>query len=219
VGFKRGKDSIEVELANVQSCLEVLDPLIRDRGGLEERVDELESDRDTWKGSLRIIIWLNGVIIGILLLLGGWCLQHLTIRASFDKSDQSQNLPQDSQISPHWGDDAWDLSHPIRRIRIHLDPAILHNRQTNPDRLARNRMIYDVRRKWGKMIEALNRLNTPWVAIVVIVLGMVFDIFCKVYSIPNDAATGVIGAGIGLLTGQALHNGASQNPPPNNPTK
>lgn len=62
------------------------------------------------------------------------------------------------------------------------------------------------------VIDALNKLNTPWIAIVVIALGMAFDLTCKVYGVPNDAATGVIGAGIGLLTGQALHNGASQNP-------
>jgi hypothetical protein len=57
-----------------------------------------------------------------------------------------------------------------------------------------------------KFIAALNALNTPWVAIIVIVLGMGFDLTCKIYNVPNDAATGVIGAGIGLLTGQALSN-------------
>ncbi len=55
-----------------------------------------------------------------------------------------------------------------------------------------------------KFIAALNSLNTPWVAITVIVLGMIFDVVCKLFAVPNDAATGVIGAGIGLLTGQAL---------------
>lgn len=55
-----------------------------------------------------------------------------------------------------------------------------------------------------KFIAALNSLNTPWVAVTVIVLGMSFDVVCKVYGVSNDAATGVIGAGIGLLTGQAL---------------
>lgn len=64
------------------------------------------------------------------------------------------------------------------------------------------------------MIDSLNRLNTPWVAIVVIVLGMSFDIACKLYGVPNDAATGVIGAGIGLLTGQALSNRAAEAPQP-----
>jgi hypothetical protein len=57
-----------------------------------------------------------------------------------------------------------------------------------------------------KLIAALNSLNTPWVAIVVIILGMCFDIVCQKYGVANDAATGVIGAGIGLLTGQALSN-------------
>lgn len=56
-----------------------------------------------------------------------------------------------------------------------------------------------------RFISAINSLNTPWVAMVVIVLGMVFDIVCQKYGVSNDAATGVIGAGIGLLTGQALH--------------
>jgi uncharacterized protein YqgC (DUF456 family) len=57
-----------------------------------------------------------------------------------------------------------------------------------------------------KFIASLNALNTPWVAIIVIVLGMTFDVVCKAWGVPNDAATGVIGAGIGLLTGQALSN-------------
>lgn len=77
-----------------------------------------------------------------------------------------------------------------------------------------------------KFIAALNSLNTPWVAIFVIVIGMAFDLACKQFGVPNDAATGVIGAGIGLLTGQALrnHDATSTNPPtpnpqPANPTK
>ena len=57
-----------------------------------------------------------------------------------------------------------------------------------------------------KFVAALNSINTPWVAIIVICLGMGFDITCKRYGVANDAATGVIGAGIGLLTGQALSN-------------
>lgn len=84
----------------MQSCLEVLDPLVRDKGGIEERVDGLESDRDNWKGSLRVIIWLNGVIIGILLLLGGWCLQHLTIRANFDNPGVSSSQKQQIAVDP-----------------------------------------------------------------------------------------------------------------------
>lgn len=60
-----------------------------------------------------------------------------------------------------------------------------------------------------KLILALNALNQPWVAMLVIVLGMIFDVVCQRYNISNDAATGVIGAGIGLLTGQALSKTAA----------
>ena len=60
-------------------------------------------------------------------------------------------------------------------------------------------------------IAALNTLNTPWIAILVIALGMIFDICCKKWGLDSDAATGVIGAGIGLLTGQVIHT-ASENP-------
>lgn len=62
-----------------------------------------------------------------------------------------------------------------------------------------------------RFIAALNSLNQPWVAITVIVIGMGFDIICKLYGVSNDAATGVIGAGVGLLTGQAL-NRTHENP-------
>jgi hypothetical protein len=55
------------------------------------------------------------------------------------------------------------------------------------------------------LIAALNSLNQPWVAIIVILLGMTFDIICQHFGVSNDAATGVIGAGVGLLTGQALN--------------
>jgi uncharacterized protein YqgC (DUF456 family) len=60
-----------------------------------------------------------------------------------------------------------------------------------------------------KLVAAINGINTPWVAIVVIILGMTFDVVCKKWGIAADAATGVIGAGIGLLTGQALSNRTS----------
>ncbi len=64
----------------------------------------------------------------------------------------------------------------------------------------------------AKLIAALNSLNTPWIAILVIVLGMIFDVACKRYGMSADAASGVIGAGIGLLTGQALQNAHPQLP-------
>lgn len=73
-----------------------------------------------------------------------------------------------------------------------------------------------------KLILALNSLNTPWIALIVIVLGMGFEIVCKIYGIGSDAATGVIGAGIGLLTGQGLRAAAdlhTQTAPPTTETK
>lgn len=62
-----------------------------------------------------------------------------------------------------------------------------------------------------KFIAALNALNQPWVAILVIIIGMVFDIVCQKYGVSNDAATGVIGAGVGLLTGQAVRTASENN--------
>lgn len=52
-------------------------------GDLEKRTDSLEQDRDTLKGSLRVIIWLNGVIIAMIIggmvALFAWGLGHITI--------------------------------------------------------------------------------------------------------------------------------------------
>ena len=60
----------------------------------------------------------------------------------------------------------------------------------------------------GQFIIALNSLNTPWVAIIVVILGMIYNLKCKEYGLPSDSANQVIGGGLGLLTGQALNNRA-----------
>lgn len=60
----------------------------------------------------------------------------------------------------------------------------------------------------GQFIIALNSLNTPWVAIIVVILGMIYNLKCKQYGLPSDSANQVIGGGLGLLTGQALNNRA-----------
>lgn len=64
-------------------------------------------------------------------------------------------------------------------------------------------------------VSALNSVNTPWVAILVMVIGMLFDIASQKYNMSTDAATGVIGAGIGMLTQNALHSQqkTTTNPP------
>jgi len=67
----------------------------------------------------------------------------------------------------------------------------------------------------NKVISALNSVTTPWIAILVIVLGMIYSILSHRYGISGDGASGVIGAGIALLTGQALsHSQQSSEPMP-----
>ena len=79
--YQRGTGSVEVELSRVQTTLEYLDPKM---GVMEGRVDVLESFRDTIQGSLRVIIWMNGVVITILvamiLALFGWGLSRITLK-------------------------------------------------------------------------------------------------------------------------------------------
>ena len=53
-------------------------------------------------------------------------------------------------------------------------------------------------------ITAINALSSPILAIVVIILGCTYSVVAHLYGLGNDAAAGIIGAGIGLLTGQAL---------------
>ena len=62
-------------------------------------------------------------------------------------------------------------------------------------------------------ISMLNSLNTPWIAILVIIIGMVYAVVSHIYGISGDGASGVIGAGIGLLTGQALSRSQSSAEP------
>jgi hypothetical protein len=68
-------------------------------------------------------------------------------------------------------------------------------------------------------IAALNSLNQPWVAILVIIIGMTFDIICQHFGVSNDAATGVIGAGVGLLTGQAINRATTIQSPTESATQ
>jgi len=70
----------------------------------------------------------------------------------------------------------------------------------------------------NKIIAALNAVNTPWIAILVIVLGMVYAVVSHVYGLSGDGASGVIGAGIGLLTGQALSRSQQTSEPMTLPT-
>jgi hypothetical protein len=67
-----------------------------------------------------------------------------------------------------------------------------------------------------KFIAVLNSINATWLAIIMILIGMGYGVVSHVYGINGDAATGVIGAGIGLITGHALAD-HGQPPPPVDP--
>jgi hypothetical protein len=71
---------VEVELANVQSCLESLNPIVDDHG---ERIDNLEASRDNVKGMLTVIAFLQGVMITIFIAVFVWALNHVTLHATF----------------------------------------------------------------------------------------------------------------------------------------
>jgi hypothetical protein len=76
------------------------------------------------------------------------------------------------------------------------------------------------RNELNKFIAALNSLNTPWIAILVIVIGTVFSVISHTYGMSGDGASGIIGAGIGLLTGQALSKSSQTSEPmPPSPTQ
>lgn len=55
-----------------------------------------------------------------------------------------------------------------------------------------------------KFIAALNAIGSPILAVVVIMLGCVYSVVSKMYGLDGNTAAGIVGAGIGLLTGQVL---------------
>lgn len=83
--YRRGTASVEVELANVQSMLEILDPKV---DGFEARIEELEEVKNKLQGALRVIIWMNSVTMLIVVAILGafltWMSNHISIRTNFD---------------------------------------------------------------------------------------------------------------------------------------
>jgi hypothetical protein len=55
-----------------------------------------------------------------------------------------------------------------------------------------------------RFIAALNTISSPILAVLVILLGCGYSILSKQYGLNGDTAAGIVGAGIGLLTGQVL---------------
>ena len=72
--------------------------------------------------------------------------------------------------------------------------------------------------------ERLARLRRSSLGVVIMlilqfILGMIYNLQCKKYGLDADSANQVIGAGIGLLTGQALANRNGNPIPPVEPAK
>lgn len=65
----------------------------------ELRIRDLEEQSAEWKGSLRVIVWLNGIILalvlGLIVALFGWGLSHITLKAEF-KPDSPVSQNQDA---------------------------------------------------------------------------------------------------------------------------
>ena len=55
-----------------------------------------------------------------------------------------------------------------------------------------------------RLIAAFNTISSPVLAVLVILIGCGFSILSKQYGLDGNTAAGIVGAGIGLLTGQVL---------------
>lgn len=55
-----------------------------------------------------------------------------------------------------------------------------------------------------RFITALNTISSPILAVLVIIIGCGYSILSKKYGLDGNTAAGIVGAGIGLLTGQVL---------------
>lgn len=80
VTYRRGQGSVEQELEKVQSTLELMDPRLTD---VEADVRDLRSDRDSAKGMLKVILLMQGLIVGLMIALFSWGLNHVTFRANW----------------------------------------------------------------------------------------------------------------------------------------
>ena len=104
VTYRRGSGSVEVELANIQSCLEELTPDVDD---LKRDVRELRADRDRAYGMLKVIALLQVLIIGLLIALFEWGLNHMSFHADFIEVPHSSiSQPVQSTVSSE--------SHPLK---------------------------------------------------------------------------------------------------------
>ena len=92
VTYQRGSGTVEQELEKLQSTMELLDPRVCD---LEDDVRSLRTDRDSAKGMLKVILAGQALIVGILLALFTWGLNHMTFHSDWERPQlHSENAPQ-----------------------------------------------------------------------------------------------------------------------------
>jgi hypothetical protein len=93
VTYRRGQGTVEQELEKLQSAVEYIDPRVCD---LEADVRELRTDRDSAKGLLKGIAVLQVLIIGLLIALFSWGLNHMTFHSDWERPYHSENAPQNA---------------------------------------------------------------------------------------------------------------------------
>jgi len=86
VTYKRGSGTVEQELEKLQSAVEYIDPRVCT---VEEDVRELRSDRDSAKGMLKVILLGQALIVGLLIALFSWGLNHMTFHSDWEQPQRS----------------------------------------------------------------------------------------------------------------------------------
>jgi len=83
---------VEQELERLQSAVEYIDPRVC---AIEEDVRDLRSFRDSASGILKVIAVLQVLIIGLIVSLFSWGLNHMTFHSDFERPQlHSENAPQ-----------------------------------------------------------------------------------------------------------------------------
>ncbi len=89
--YRRGGDSVEMELSKIQSYIEdVISPTLNE---FDKDIRELRSDRDSAKGMLKVIVALQALIIGLIIACFSWGLNHMSFRADFYESPRTSISP------------------------------------------------------------------------------------------------------------------------------
>jgi hypothetical protein len=107
VTYRRGGDSVEMELSKIQSYIEdVISPTLNE---FDKDIRELRTDRDSAKGMLKVIVALQALIIGLIIACFSWGLNHMSFRADFYEMP-----PSHTQVSPPIQSNVSTESHPTK---------------------------------------------------------------------------------------------------------